>query len=102
MRPRPVQSRPVGWCQRRWPDTNPNLDFVRTDTVRLIEQLRNEARTVLLHCVACQSLTPTVAALDGARRKRISGEAALPDVISVLPDAYPDTDFRAAPQRLAP
>jgi ADP-ribosyl-[dinitrogen reductase] hydrolase len=52
--------------------------------------------------VACQSRTPTVAALDGARRKRISGEAALPDVISVLPDAYPDTDFRAALQRLAP
>ncbi len=28
-------------------DANPNLDFVLTDTVRLIEQLRNEGRTVL-------------------------------------------------------
>src|SRR6516165_12256708 len=37
------------------PDANPNLDFVLTDAVRLIEQLRNEGRTVLLHCVACQS-----------------------------------------------
>ena len=34
------------------PDTNLNLDFVLTDTVRLIEQLRNEGRTVLVHCVA--------------------------------------------------
>ena len=55
------------------PDANPNLDFVLTDTVRLIEQLRNEGRTVLLHCVACQSRTPTVAALYGARRQGISG-----------------------------
>ena len=30
------------------PDANPNLDFVLTDTVRLIEQLRNEGRTVLI------------------------------------------------------
>ena len=56
------------------PDANPNLDFVLTDTVRLIEQLRNEGRMVLLHCVACQSRTPTVAALYGARRQGISGK----------------------------
>lgn len=45
------------------PDANANRDFVLTDTVRLIDQLRNEGRVVLLHCVACQSHTPTVAAL---------------------------------------
>jgi ADP-ribosylglycohydrolase len=84
------------------PDANPNLDFVLTDTVRLIEQLRNEGRTVLLHCVACQSRTPTVAALYGAYRQGISGEAALREVISVLPDAYPNSDFRRALQRLTP
>ena len=66
------------------PAANPNLDFVLTDTVRLIEQLRNEGRTVLLHCVACQSRTPTVAALYGARRQGISGEAALREVTSVF------------------
>ena len=84
------------------PDANPNLDFVLTDTVRLIEQLRNEGRTVLVHCVAAQSRTPTVAALYGARRQGISGEAALREVTSVLPDAYPNSDFRRALQRLAP
>ena len=62
------------------PDANPNLDFVLTDTVRLIEQLRNEGRTVLLHCVACQSRTPTVAALYGAHRQGISGKLALREV----------------------
>lgn len=43
------------------PDANPNLDFVLTDTVRLIEQLRNEGRTVLVHCVVAQSRTPAAA-----------------------------------------
>jgi len=84
------------------PDANPNLDFVLTDTVRLIEQLRSEGRTVLLHSVACQSRTPTVAALYGARKNGMSGWAALDEVTAVLPDAYPNTDFHAALQRLAP
>jgi ADP-ribosyl-[dinitrogen reductase] hydrolase len=84
------------------PDANRNLDFVLTDTVRLIEQLRHEGRTVLLHCVACQSRTPTVAALYSARSQGISGILALQDVTSVLPDAYPNSGFRGALQRLAP
>jgi ADP-ribosylglycohydrolase/protein-tyrosine phosphatase len=84
------------------PDANPNLDFVLTDTVRLIEQLRNEGRTVLLHCVACQSRTPTVAALYGARRQGTSGLLALEDVTEVLPDSWPNNDFREAIKRLAP
>ncbi len=84
------------------PDANPNLDFVLTDTVRLVEQLRNEGHTVLLHCVACQSRTPAVAALYGARKKGISGKAALQEVTAVLPDAYPNSDFRGALPKLAP
>ena len=84
------------------PDANPYLDFVLTDTVRLIEQLRNDGRTVLLHCVACQSRTPTVAALYGAHRQGISGLRALEDVTRVLPDSWPNSDFRKAINRLAP
>jgi protein-tyrosine phosphatase len=84
------------------PDANPNLDYVLTDTVRLIEQLRNEGRTVLVHCVAAQSRTPTVAALYGAHRQGISGEAALREVTSVLPNAYPNSDFHRALKKLAP
>jgi protein-tyrosine phosphatase len=84
------------------PDANPNLDFVLMDTVRLIEQLRNEGRTVLLHCVACQSRTPTVAALYGARKQGISGVLALREITRVLPNAWPNSDFRKAIERLAP
>ena len=84
------------------PDANPNLDFVLTDTVRLIEQLRNEGRTVLLHCVACQSRTPTVAALYGARLGDIGITAALADVCAVLPSADPIPEFRKALRRLHP
>jgi len=84
------------------PNANPNLDFVLTDTVRLIEAIRGEGRTVLVHCVACQSRTPTVAALYGARRQSISGERALQAVIEVLPGAWPNSYFRKAIKRLAP
>ena len=84
------------------PAANPNLDFVLVDTVQLIERLRDEGRTVLVHCVAAQSRTPILGALLGARKRGISGEAALREVISVLPDADPNSDFRQALQRLAP
>lgn len=46
-------------------DENPHLDFVLRDTVRLVEQLRREGRTVLVHCVGAYSRTPTVGALYG-------------------------------------
>ena len=81
---------------------NGDLDFVLTDTVRLIEQLRNEGRSVLLHCVACQSRTPTVAALYGARKQGISGVLALREITRVLPNAWPNSDFQKAIERLAP
>jgi protein-tyrosine phosphatase len=84
------------------PDANPNLDFVLMDTVRLVEQLRGEGRMVLLHCVACQSRTPTVAALYGAHRQGTSGLVALQYITEVLPDAWPNSEFLEAIKRLAP
>lgn len=81
---------------------NAHLDFVLLDTVRLIEALRAEGRTVLLHCVAAHSRTPAVAALYGARKAGLSGRDALAAVCEVLPDAYPNWDFRDALDRLAP
>jgi hypothetical protein len=78
------------------PDANPNLELVLTDTVRLIEQLRNEEHGVLVHCVAAQSRTPTVAVLYGGRKKAVSGKTALQEVASVLSEAYPNNDFRRA------
>ena len=84
------------------PDENPHLDYVLLDTVRLIEQLRAEGRTVLVQCVAAYSRTPTVAALYGARLHKISADEALDDIQAALPGAHPNPAFRKALRRLAP
>lgn len=81
-------------------EANPNLEFVLDDTVNLIEQLRSEGRTVLLHCVAAHSRTPVVAAIYGARRQHITGLAALRAVTTALPEAYPNPEFRTALETL--
>ncbi|KUI48151.1 ribosylglycohydrolase [Mycobacterium sp. GA-1199] len=83
-------------------DENPHLDFVLTDTVRLLEELRSEGHTVLVHCVAAYSRTPTIGALYGARLKGVGVEEALRDVVAVLPGAYPNPAFRGALRRLGP
>ena len=51
---------------------NAHLDFVLLDTVRAVEQLRAEGRTVFVHCVQAYSRTPTIAALYGARKRGAS------------------------------
>ncbi|PQM44526.1 hypothetical protein C1Y40_05313 [Mycobacterium talmoniae] len=81
---------------------NPNLDFVLLDTVRALEQLRAEGRTVFLHCVQAYSRTPAIAALYGARARGIDVDAALRDVCAVLPGVDPNPEFRAALRRLQP
>ena len=84
------------------PGGNDNLDFVLLDTVRGVEQLRRDGRTVLIHCVQAQSRTPAVATLYGARLRGISIAEALADVCSVLPNADPIPEFREALRRLHP
>lgn len=82
------------------PAQNPNLDFALLDAARLIVTLRDEGKTVLLHCVAAHSRTPTVAALY-AMLRGIPLEQALPAVCAVLPAAHPNPGFRQALKRLA-
>lgn len=43
------------------PADNPNLGFVLADTAEVMRDLRREGRRVLLHCVAAEQRTPTVA-----------------------------------------
>ncbi|WP_353649590.1 ADP-ribosylglycohydrolase family protein [Nakamurella sp. A5-74] len=77
------------------PDANRNLGFVLRDTVEVLQTLRAEGKTVLLHCVQAQSRTPTVAALYGAA---ISGEPAtdvLRQLDGVLPEVNPNRTFRS-------
>ena len=82
------------------PGVNHHLDFVLLDTVRAVEQLRQDGQIVLIHCVQAQSRTPTIAALYGARLRGVSIAEALADVCGILPDASSIREFREALQRL--
>ncbi|NYJ02438.1 hypothetical protein HNR19_003136 [Nocardioides thalensis] len=78
--------------------SNAHLDYVIDDAARTVKALRDEGHTVLLHCVAAQSRTPTV----GARYAQLLGvpaDEALAAVCDALPSAYPNRAFRAALQR---
>lgn len=79
---------------------NEHLDFVLLDTVRAVEQLRAEDRTVFVHCVQAYSRTPTIGALYGARKAGSDIGQALRDVAQALPGADPNPEFRAALGRL--
>jgi len=82
------------------PASNPNLDFVLSDAAATVARLRDEGRTVLLHCVQGMSRTPTVAAVYGARRTRRPALECLDEVLAVLPHADPNHGMRAALRRL--
>jgi ADP-ribosylglycohydrolase len=82
------------------PAQNPNLDFVLLDAARAIAALRDEGKTVLLHCVAAHSRTPTVAVVY-AMLRGITLEDALPAICAALPAARPNSGFRKALKRLA-
>jgi len=89
----------VRLIDRAEPDENPHLDFVLLQTVRAVERLRAQGRTVLVHCVGAYSRTPTMAALYGLRLRGVTAEQALRDVAAVLPGANPIAAFRAALRR---
>ena len=82
------------------PEQNPNLDFVLLDAARTVADLRDEGKTVLLHCVAAHSRTPTVA-IAYAMLRGVPLEEALPAVCGVLPAARPNRGFRNALNRLS-
>ncbi len=84
------------------PGVNGNRDFVLLDTVRLVERLRTEGRTVLIHCVQAQSRTPTIATLYGARLRGSPIAEVMADLSDVLPEARPIQDFCEALRRLHP
>jgi hypothetical protein len=100
--PAGVEQIDVRLIDREGAEANPNLDFVLADTVRMIEQLRAEGRTVLVHCFGAYSRTPTIGALYGAHVRGVNGQTALADVLAVLPNADPNPAFRRALNRLAP
>lgn len=81
--------------------SNRNLDFVLAQAADAVAQLRAEGHTVLLHCVAAHSRTPTVAALYAQRHLGVSMDEALESVMDALPHPHPNPGFRAALRRLS-
>ena len=80
-------------------EDNPNLDFVIDDAARTVARLRDEGRTVLLHCVASHSRTPTVALRYSGLRGVPLDEAQLA-LRAALPHASPRRCFLEALRRL--
>ncbi len=72
---------------------NDHLDFVLLDTVRAVEQLRAEGRTVFVHCVQAHSRTPTIGALYGARKQSVDIDEALGDVVGGAAGCQPELRF---------
>ncbi|MRK01417.1 hydrolase [Aeromicrobium sp. S22] len=66
------------------PDDNPHLDFVLADAAAAIKELRDEGKTVFVHCVAAHQRTPSVA-VAYARLLGVPAEEAQADVRRVLP-----------------
>ena len=83
------------------PEHNPNLDFILVDAARTVARLRDEGKTVVLHCVAAHSRTPAVGVAYAMLRGVPLAEA-LPAVCSALPAAHPNSGFRRALSRLEP
>lgn len=75
---------------------NPNLALVLRDAARAIAAFRDEGKRVLVHCVAAQSRTPSVAAMYAITEFGIESSVALAAVIDALPNANPNPDFREA------
>ncbi|MGE3326372.1 MAG: ADP-ribosylglycohydrolase family protein [Acidimicrobiia bacterium] len=81
------------------PAQNPNLDYVLIDAARVIAALREEGKTVLLHCVAAHSRTPAVG-IAYSMLRGVPLADAMPAVCAVLPAASPNSGFRSALSRL--
>jgi len=66
--------------------SNPNLAFVLRDTASVVAELRDEGHTVLVHCVAAQQRTPSVAVAYSRFRGTAPERAA-----AAVQDALPST-----------
>ena len=75
------------------PEENPHLEFVAQQAVTAIRDLRQEGRTVYLHCVHAQSRTPFIASLYAAQAVGRPAMEVLDEVLAVLPGSRPNSAF---------
>jgi len=90
---RPESHVEVRLIDQGW-DANPNLRVVMEDAADVIREFRGKGLRVLLHCVAAQSRTPTVAALYAVRHLGIAPDVAIAEVCAALPAASPNPALR--------
>jgi ADP-ribosylglycohydrolase len=75
-------------------DSNNDLAFAITDAARAVKELRDEGKTVFLHCVHAHTRTPVIAAAYGALITGTSSADAMRRVLDVLPYSDPRTSIR--------
>ena len=73
---------------------NPHLELVMQDAADAVATFRAQGKRVLLHCVAAQSRTPSVAALYAVRHRGVPAEQAMREVCQALPAASPNPALR--------
>jgi ADP-ribosylglycohydrolase len=74
-------------------DANNDLAGQLLDAALTVRDLRQEGKTVLLHCVHAHTRTPSVAAVYGALLTGSTPRQALDRVVAVLPSASPRGSF---------
>lgn len=74
-------------------DANNDLAGQLLDAARVVKELRDEGKTVLLHCVHAQTRTPVVAAAYGSLITGRPTAESLVRVCAVLPSAAPRAFF---------
>ena len=75
------------------PGDNAHAELTLADAADTVAYFRSQGKTVLLHCVAAQSRTPTVAALYAIRHKNIDPQTAFNQVNQALSNAQPNHEF---------
>lgn len=75
------------------PGDNAHTELTLSDAADTVAHFRSQGKTVLLHCVAAQSRTPTVAALYAIRHKSIDPQTAFNQINQVLTNAQPNLEF---------
>jgi len=74
-------------------DANNDLAGQLLDAAQTVKALRDEGKTVLLHCVHAQARTPIVATLYGSVLSSRSIEESLQQILGALPSAAPRGSF---------
>jgi ADP-ribosylglycohydrolase len=84
-----------------YPGENINTAYVLADAADAVAEARGHGKTVLIHCYAAHSRTPSTAAAYSVRHLGVSADKAIKEVCAALPEAMPQSFLSAAVRKLA-